>query len=104
MNADDNTYWRLAYLHGIETEVTLGEDGWPQCRLDAAMALVNLGAHVRRLTADESTLQDGLLRALTFRADELVAMLLVPSADLEADRAIVERYRSALAEATEHWT
>lgn len=105
MTADENTCWRLAYLHGVSAEVTIDPDGWPRCSsLDAALALVHLGARIRWLTRHESTLEDGLLRALTYRVDELVAMLMVPSADVEADHAIVERWRAALAEATRQWT
>jgi len=92
---DEALCWQLAYLRG-QNEITLTASG-PECTIQALLALVNLGAHVRALTSEEATPWQMAVRRLTLVTDELLATLLVPLDDA-TDAQAVETWKRALSE------
>ncbi|WP_343598888.1 hypothetical protein [Mycobacterium sp.] len=85
--------WCAAYRRGI-SEIDDESGLWPAVRVDVALALVNLAAHVRTLTRGETTPFEMAMRRLTFATDDLLAMLFVP-ADDDADADVVRVWRDA---------
>lgn len=92
----DDRGWLLAYLHGQREIDDTGP--WPSMTLDVALALINLGVHVRDLTAAEATVAQMAMRRLTLATDAMLAMVFVPG-DADGDRDIVEVWRQARREA-----